>query len=245
MKKSLRKLLLATMYLVIVNKTSTLNVVAKIINDSTKNKNDIWVEQINENGEYLVNIISGETMSGFISVSGESISINEMKERLNNYEVEFTKVIFIEEKLASCPIFNINSEARYNFNKRREWVSWKLNQFKVTPTIVGPATISYGNSITTTESFDFIPVTVTEPIRNLLRDNASFTWVNFASSITYFDKTFTVVDGKAGYVAFSPANNNISADVTINGVHRIVKGTSPIILSNNINDGFYACINCI
>ena len=84
MKKSLRKLLLATMYLVIVNKTSTLNVVAKIINDSTKNKNDIWVEQINENGEYLVNIISGETMSGFISVSGESISINEMKERLNN-----------------------------------------------------------------------------------------------------------------------------------------------------------------
>lgn len=213
-----------------------------------KNDYEVWKVQYDETGPYLKNTITGETMSGFVSASGEKISILEMKEMLNKNLIDNKNNVYIETQITPSELLlmsvSTTSTLPYNFTKRMEWVSWKLNQFKVTPTIVGPATITYGSSVTTTESFSFSLGAATEPIKSLLRANASFTWSNSSSSSSNFGATFPVAAGKAGYVAFSPAYNNISADVTVNGVTSIVSGSAPKKLVSGFTDGYYSCLNC-
>lgn len=77
---------------------------------------------------------------------------------------------------------------------------------KVTPDFKGPATMNYAESHTVSDSFGG-NISITADIKKLIKAGVTFSWNTTASSSTSFGGTFTVPEGKIGYIQFSPYFN--------------------------------------
>ncbi len=120
---------------------------------------------------------------------------------------------------------------------------------KVTPDVIGPATITYGNSTTVTESFS-AAISLNAEAKRVIKGGASFTWNSSASTSTSFGLTYSVPAGKTGYIKFTPYRNvtvgELYEDVFYNGTYMstldqgISYGYSPKKLSNGFADGIFA-----
>ncbi|MES1045496.1 hypothetical protein FOA22_13580 [Heyndrickxia oleronia] len=121
---------------------------------------------------------------------------------------------------------------------------------KVSGDALGPATISYGEAATITDSFTGNLVFNYE---KYIKSGASFTWNHTASSLSKFSVSFPVPSGKIGYVGFTPYLNKTWGNSyidTFNTAHVLIStsnnglvyGYSPKKTSAGFADGLYALI---
>ena len=90
----------------------------------------------------------------------------------------------------------------YNFKVTNQATAlWASDQKRVTPMVVGPATISSGESHTFTASYSG-GITFTPAVLDSI--SATINLTKSASSNSSFTVTYTIAAGKTGYVVFTP-----------------------------------------
>lgn len=110
---------------------------------------------------------------------------------------------------------------------------------KVSASCVGPCTITYSNTITTTHT---ISITLSASMKAkfiaTLKAEASITWVD--SSSTSLSYALSVDSGKTGSVYFKPKIRTIQAtfyDSNLSGT--LFTATCPVKLDNGLTDGVF------
>lgn len=120
---------------------------------------------------------------------------------------------------------------------------------KITADIKGPASVSYGESVTVSDSFGG-DISINAKIEDAIEGGASFTWENSLSSSAQFSVTYSIPAGKTGYIQFTPYYN-LSTGTIVRRLYSpsLVKterfkgwGRSPIKLSTGFADGIYALV---
>ena len=122
---------------------------------------------------------------------------------------------------------------------------------KVSPDAVGPADITYGTSVSISESFSVSGSATTESIKQAVRAGAGFTWTKSVSTSASFNVKYSVPKGRTGYIKFTPRLNKTVGTYTVKyylnnryltGDSSSVTAYSPIKLSNGHADGTYALV---
>ncbi len=119
---------------------------------------------------------------------------------------------------------------------------------KVTPDAVGPATITYGESVTVSEEFS-VGISASATIKDAITSEVSFDWHAQLSSSSNFTVAKQVAAGRTGYVEFTPRLMVTEGTMTRKLVHipgGVVSssefeawGKSPIMLATGYADGIY------
>ena len=121
---------------------------------------------------------------------------------------------------------------------------------KVTPDVKGPATISYGQSVTITDSFGG-DLSITGSIKKAIEIGASFGWEHSFASDTTFGLEYDIPSGKTGYVQFKPYYNvslGILNEKIFYDLHLMhdnyydAWGQCPVETSTGFADGVYELI---
>lgn len=120
---------------------------------------------------------------------------------------------------------------------------------KVTPDVVGPATITYGESVTVSDEFGGT-ISISASMEDAISGAASFEWHTELSSSSSFSVTHEIMAGRTGHVEFTPYYNYSSGTLTQKLVHipgGVIStktynawGKSPIILATGFADGIYS-----
>lgn len=206
---------------------------------------------------YLKNTETGQSLVRAIRLdqTGKPIDIDlyTYAKQLNKQVLKQKQRLFnkknIEEKqsLHSSKVKPALTFIYYDFEEVRHW-SELGTPIKVTPSVVGPASLSYGNSETASQSFN-INISASADVTDKIRAGAGFTWNTSASTNTSFGVTFNISSGRTGYVQFRPYQN-----VTYGTVNELyyqygdliskknlgdAVGTSPIKLQNGFADGVF------
>lgn len=103
------------------------------------------------------------------------------------YEIDYTHII--------------NSALKLKKVTNQATALWASDQKRVTPLVVGPATISSGESHTFTASYSG-GITFTPAVLDSI--SATINLTKSASSNSSFTVTYTIAAGKTGYVVFTP-----------------------------------------
>ena len=120
---------------------------------------------------------------------------------------------------------------------------------KVTPDVVGPATITYGESVSVSEQFGG-GITITAEMKKKITAEVNFTWNVELSSSANFTVSKDIISGRTGYVEFRPYLNVTKGTLTKKVIHSpeglVVSSTDydawgqcPIMLSSGFADGIY------
>lgn len=122
----------------------------------------------------------------------------------------------------------------------------KCSRAKVTPDVRGPASISKGTSIQTSESFGG-SINVSASIKSLIvaevKAEVGFTWNTTSTSSSSFNATFNVPSNKIGAVYFTPYLQQFDMYYyNVSGQQYNIIAKSPIKLSSGFTDGLYELI---
>jgi hypothetical protein len=147
----------------------------------------------------------------------------------------------------SCPLSQRGESNPTNtYEMATYYAALQTTGSKVTPYVAGPATITYGTSVTTTESFSSsmaIGGSLKVIIRSKFTATAGLTWNNSSSSSTTFSATFTVDSGKIGAVYFFPLLRYVIGYYYDSyGNPTRIDANYPIKLVSGFTDGLYTLI---
>ncbi len=178
--------------------------------------------------------------------------------RLLNDQIEIEQNDAIEQKTSSYTE-KTNPETKsdsvntrsipitiYTYIESRNYTSLGTAR-KCTADVVGPASLSYGNQISTTETFSASVNLSGE--KDAVQAGASFGWSTSSSSSSNFGVSFPVPSGKTGYVTFRPRYNTTEGTLRTRVYYNnslliddseTVKGHSPKILATGFTDGIFA-----
>lgn len=224
-----------------------------------------WVIKYDEiQNIYLTNLQTGENLikAFTLDVSGNPVylDLNDYVQELNRqYQQENTDLQVkafeqseeTQDSLTSSPDTSVSPQSLIYIKRYLETYTYKDSGsiIKCSPDAIGPATITYGNSVTVTESFS-ASFNLTAEAKKYIKAGASFAWNDSASTSTSFGVSFSVPSGKTGYVAFSPRRNVSVGDMyeevwngnilVVENHLGLVSGYSPIKLSNGFADGVYS-----
>ena len=203
--------------------------------EDTESKNEYEIVY-DENESYIIDS-QGTIHNNFYTASGEKLSIEESLLILQGYDNSIynnnnnnNRALILPDDIEPGT-FVLNS---YN-------LTFPGTEQKVTADVLGPATISYGESITITETFSFdASVTIKEIMIKNIEAEVGFTWSSSADSTKTFSVSFPVSDGKIGAVYFTPYYGKFDA-AYVHSEQRIYKGTlmSPKKTASGFADGLY------
>ena len=216
-----------------------------------------YIENI-ETGEKIVaameydekgNLVELDLEKYVIKLNNEKLLNNQLKSVLDlqsfdeNQTSVYPSIIPIEKSTSvSFPV------TWYRYNPTFHSTYYK-SASKVTSDYVGPASISYATSITSSESFSANANLSGE--KGAIRGGAGFTWSTTTTSSTSITGTFTVPSGYTGYVTFSPKFNltmgHMVASTYLDGylIEETITNTSascPVTLGNGVTDGVYRLV---
>ncbi len=223
----------------------------------------IWIDRTDENGSiYLENTQNGEKMleAFCIDAFGNTIELDllEYINELNNAVIidtaetstgsdSFT-ALAINNPIIITP--HTTAEYEYVYTQTSSYVGVG-NAEKVTPDVVGPATVSYGNTITVSESFGG-GLNLTVNLKKKISAGASFNWNISLSTNTSFGVSYNVPAGKTGYIQFKPrldvTKGHLYEKFYFNGALQSTTdmgecwGACPKKLSSGFADGTYELI---
>jgi hypothetical protein len=252
-KNMVYKLLITIMTFVLVFSTSSGA-------SAAVNSNFKWIVKKDNNKHiYLQNTKTGEKMVDAISLddSGNPIHLD-LKEyaKILNCQQEIkqdtsstNKVKDLQSIEGTTPSLSrtYQIEATYSYVQSYATTTTGMPS-KVTPDIVGPTTVSYGNSVSFSESFS-VSVSINGEMKKVIKGGATFTWNSSATTSANFGLSYQIPAGKTGYVSFSPYYNitvgNLTTKLWQDGVcfqttTTAATGYSPKVLANGIADGIYA-----
>lgn len=84
---------------------------------------------------------------------------------------------------------------------------------KVTPDVVGPTQLSYGESVSISESYGG-DISITYAIKQKINAGASFNWNKTTTTASNFGFSYEIPDGKTGYIQFRPRFNVTEGIIT-------------------------------
>lgn len=225
------------------------------------NSNELWyVQKDGDNKTYLQNSKTGDKIVEAVSFddAGNLVPVDlvEYASMLNNQPViNQTSSLLKDAQLTDTPLQNstnsINSTIPpVTVREYNETGAFRTTGGveKCTADVVGPANLTYGNSIGTSDAFNY-QFNITAEIKKIIKAGASFTWVDSSTSNTNFSLTYQIPAGKIGYVTFQPYLNytygKIREVVFVNNViisdnSYLANATSPVKLSNGFTDGIFA-----
>ncbi|NBJ90879.1 DUF6060 domain-containing protein [Acutalibacter sp. 1XD8-36] len=213
-----------------------------------------WEVNRQEDGTvFLENKLSGETIVEAFRFDddGQTVPVDllEYVHELNALDSE--QISSAEESDVPAMLERDVTPMPYTTYSYKESSSSKVSgsAVKVTADVKGPASITYGESITISDSYS-AGVTLSSSIKRAIQIGASFTWQRSLSTGTNFSVTYKVPSGKTGYVKFTPYLNKTKGTLTRSTTMGIIVGTetydaegkSPIKLSNGLPDGTYAIV---
>lgn len=210
-------------------------------------KTELWVVKCSDNGDiYLKNTENGrELVQAFrIDEFGNQIFIDliEYANTLNRATLLPQQSVLVEDLSEA----SAESAYSYIYEEQNSYIGISVNGTKVTPDVVGPATISYGTSATYSASFGG-SISLNMDMIAAVVNGASVSWSYSASSSQNFGMTFNVASGRIGYIQFK-AYWNVSTgrlfEMPLYGPGNIYDawGQCPKVLSNGFADGIYELI---
>ncbi len=213
---------------------------------------DYWYVTTDQNGEIVLhNNATGETITEAFrfTETGERVPVdlqfyaNELNESIAMHATTEKTMILSSDALLRGP-------STYAYTFEESSTEKKLGEsIKVTSDIRGPATVTYGESVTIMDSFGG-DISITAKIENAIEAGASFTWNKSLSSSSQFSVAYDVPAGRIGYIKFTPYYN-ISSGTIVRRLYSpsLIKtdrfpgwGKSPIKLSTGFADGVYALV---
>ncbi len=163
-----------------------------------------WVVTYDSNQKvFLKNTKTGEELIQAIRMdsNGNTIDIN-LEEYVNqlNHQIHTSSQ---QKSIIENSIITPMSYMLYKYVETSTYVGLGSPK-KVTPDIIGPATISYGSSATISEAFG-ATISATFQVKEAIKVGASITpWNKTVSSAAQFGATFPVDSGRTAYVQFVP-----------------------------------------
>ena len=139
---------------------------------------------------------------------------------------------------------NTTQGAVYNYASYYTQNQISGTRTKVTADVAGPASITYGVSVTTTATWSYsFQVGFKNVIINTINVNATVSYSSSASSASSFGITYSVPSGKIGAVYFTPyIMNTYVRTWDADGVYRMANIRYPKRLSTSFNDGLYELV---
>lgn len=210
-----------------------------------------WSVESEEDGSiYIQNDATGETIvyAFRIDENGDEQPID-----LADYACELNaasrlnQTIESSNEVADDSVQRKPSAVTYAYE---ESLSYRVvgNGIKVTPEVPGPASLSYGESVTVSEQFGG-GISISAQVEEAITAGASFTWNKQLSTSSTFTVTKEIPAGRTGYMEFRPYFNATTGTLTRMIVHipgGVVSSTdynawgrSPIILATGFADGIY------
>lgn len=245
--KKWSKKVISLMLVLVVLSSINLNVLAGI------NSNSHWVvREDSSNQIYLQHTDTGEKILAAKSYDAfgnlEDFDLVEYANLLNNQPVIEQKTYFDTENKdlstrGAIPV----PVTIYTYTESDTYTSIGPAE-KCTPDVVGPATISYGNQISTTTQWS-ASISLGWQAKDTIEAGASFGWNKSSSSNTSFGLSFDVVAGKTGYVTFRPRYNTTEGTLRARTYQNYklifdnsyeIKGHSPKKLPTGFTDGIFA-----
>lgn len=213
---------------------------------------DYWYATADQNGAIVLhNDATGETITDAFrfTETGERVPVD-----LQLYASELNESIEINSTMEKIMVFSSDTVLRgpstYVYTFEESSTEKKLGTaIKVTSDIEGPATVTYGESATITDSFGG-NISINEKIEDAIEVGASFTWNKSLASSAQFSVAYDVPVGRTGYIKFTPYYN-ISSGTIVRRLYSpsLVKtdrfpgwGKSPIKLATGFADGVYALV---
>lgn len=250
MKKNLK---IITSFILSLTILFTLSSPAFAVENSPQIQNsqrENWIVAFAKDGSiYLENETTGE-----IIVSAFRIDENGIEQPVNlvDYANELNTISIIptidsvNEQTDVMP--RKGTTVTYNYKEKTSYKGIGTGM-KVTPDVVGPATITYGESVSVSEQFGG-GITISAEIKKAITTEASFAWNVELSSSANFTVSKDIVAGRTGYVEFRPYLNVTKGTLTKKVIHVpegvVVSSTDydawgqcPIRLSSGFADGIY------
>lgn len=203
-----------------------------------KTNSNCWVvKKDNSNQTYLQHTSTGEKILAAKSYDAfgnlEDFDLVEYANLLNNQPVmEQSTYLTAKNKDTSA---NISLPVTiHDYTESRNYTS------------IGSANISYGNQISTTDTFS-ASITLGWKQKNAIEKGATFGWSS--SSSANFGVSFSVPKDKTGYITFRPRYNTTEGTLRITTCYSgqvisdksyEVKGHSPKVLATGFTDGIFA-----
>lgn len=217
------------------------------------NNQDEWLVKYDETGcAYLENSITGEKAVRAVRFDENGIPYDvdliEYAQELNAPQINDWQNSNPAPLPANSARANVTAE-RY---EQSRWYYTTGAAQKVTANVKGGtsgATISYGNSVSVSDSYSG-SLSFTATVKRNIQAGASFSWTTSASSSSSFGVTFKLNPGETGYVAFQPRlyattgtyiRESINTETgAVTPVSRTtVTATCPVKLSSGFADGTY------
>lgn len=214
------------------------------------NNGDVWTIKKSDNSIYLQNQETGEIIAeaSELDSAGHLIKID---------LVAYANQLNTKPKVPdspSCASFVSEHQVRrtsitYSYREDYSYVGLGSG-VKVSPDVVGPATVTYGESTSITESFGG-EVSIVASIKTKIQAGASFNWNTSLQSGSQFSAGFSVPSGKTGYIQFRPKYNvtegtltqYVRTDSILDDVYTFdVWGRCPIKLATGFADGVYELV---
>lgn len=208
---------------------------------------DMWIVKNSTDSVYLQNRETGEIIveASAIDSTGHLVKID---------LVAYANQLNAAPQFPSASVCTNITEER---QARRTSISYSYQEdstyvglgsgIKVSPDVVGPGTITYGESTSVTESFGG-DISIDFSIKKKIKGSASFNWNTSLQSGSQFTAGFSVPSGKTGYVRFRPRYNvtegiltqYVTTDSLIVDTYTFeVWGQCPIKLATGFADGIY------
>ena len=209
-----------------------------------------WIVASAEDGSiYLENEATGEIIVSAFKIDENGIEqpvdLVEYANELNNISIIPT-IDYLNKQTDIMP--RKGTAVAYSYTEKTSYKGIGTG-IKVTPDIVGPATITYGESVSVSEQFGG-GITISTEIKKAITAEANFTWNVELSSSANFTVSKDIVAGRTGYVEFRPYLNVTKGTLTKKVIHVpegfVVSSTDydawgqcPIMLSSGFADGIY------
>lgn len=141
------------------------------------------------------------------------------------------------------------SLTRYNYKETHSYQGIGTG-LKVTPDVVGPATLTYGESFTISAGYGS-DLTLTSEAKNAIAVNAGYSWNASLSSCSNFSIAKEIPAGRTGYIEFKPyyyvsegiltaTRVQIPSGFVLSSTDYEAWGQCPMRLASGFADGIYS-----
>ena len=230
----------------------------------SSSESGIWVVRTNVDGsKYLENTRTGEKI---IEVYGynkygrlQKVNLVEYAKELNQTYIQQEQGILLSKSTPSSLLISDGQTSKssgislptqsYSYKQTQSYKGIGSAQ-KCTPDVVGPASLSYGQSFSVTNSFG-ASISLNSGAQRAIKAGATFSWSISLSTASNFGLVYTVPANMTGYVRFRPYYNVTKGTLSITylqdgkllGVEKYsVWGQSPIKTASGFADGKYELV---
>lgn len=211
------------------------------------NNKEVWDVKRSVNSIYLQNRITGEVIVDAFELdnTGRFVKID-----LIAYADQLNTMPHVSNDTTFTDIVVEPPESRtsisYTYDEDYNYIGLG-SAIKVTSDVVGPATISYGESVSITQSFGG-EISIQGTIKRAIQLGATFNWNTSVSSSAQFSVSYEIPSGRTGYIQFRPryhvTEGTLTQYITTDSVSSVndtfnVWGQCPVKLASGFADGIY------